>query len=105
MRLNVDFVQGTQALKVELAKDGAFAVDFGQLTEAGKDIPHYDGDYDVVPGREETTLETRDTVMDDDVTVHPIPFFEVSNLSGGTTCYIGGPWEIEISRRAKNGKK
>lgn len=95
MKLNVDFVQGTQALKVE----------FGQLTDTGKDLAHYAGDYDVVPGREGTTLETRDMVMDDDVVVHPIPFFSVSNLSGGTTCYIGGPQDVEITRRVKHGKQ
>lgn len=97
MRLDVQFSSGTEALKVEFAKGQTFGVDFGQLTEVGKEYEHYAGDYDVVPGREGTVLETQDKVMDDDVVVHPIPFFEVSNPSGGYTCYIGGNEEIEVS--------
>ena len=97
MRLNVQFSLGTEALKVEFEKGNAFDVDFGQLTEVGKEYEHYDGDYDVVPGRDGTVLETQDKVMDDDVVVHPIPFFRVSNPAGGNTCYIGGNQEIEIS--------
>lgn len=105
MRLDVQFYPGTEALKVEFAKGQTFGVDFGQLTEVGQEYEHYDGDYDVVPGREGTVLETQDKVMDDNVVVHPIPFFRVSNLSGGTTCYIGGPQDMEISRRVKHGKQ
>ena len=97
MRLDVQFSPGTEALKVEFEKGNAFDVDFGQLTEVGKEYEHYDGDYDVVPGRDGTVLETQDKVMDDDVVVHPIPFFRVSNPAGGNTCYIGGNKEIEIS--------
>lgn len=104
MRLDVQFSSGTEALKVEFSKGNDFDVDFGQLTEVGKEYEHYGGDYDVVPGREGTVLETQDKVLDDDVVVHPIPFFKVSNLSGGTTCYIGGPQDIEITRRVKHGK-
>lgn len=59
--------------------------------------PHYNGPYQVIPSVGSTVLATQDKVMDDDVTVHPIPFFRVSNPSGGNTCYIGGTQEIEIS--------
>ena len=97
MRLDVQFATGTEALKVEFTRGQSFGVDFGQLTEVGKEYEHYAGNYDVVPGRDGTVLETQDKVMDDDVTVHPIPFFRVSNPAGGNTCYIGGNQEIEIS--------
>lgn len=105
MRLDVQFATGTEALKVEFTSGQSFGVDFGQLTEVGKEYEHYDGNYDVVPGRDGTVLETQDRVLDDDVVVHPIPFFRVSNLSGGTTCYIGGPQDMEITRRVKRGKQ
>ena len=105
MRLDVQFSSGTEAMKVEFTGGQSFGVDFGQLTEVGKEYEHYGGDYDVVPGREGTVLKTQDKVLDDDVVVHPIPFFRVSNLSGGTTCYIGGPQDIEITRRVKHGKQ
>lgn len=63
----------------------------------GPGYPHYKGPYQVVPSVASTVLETTDKVLDDDVTVHPIPFFRVSNPAGGSTCYIGGNKEIEIS--------
>lgn len=64
---------------------------------SGPGHPHYKGPYQVIPSAASTVLATTDKVMDDDVTVHPIPFFRVSNPSGGNTCYIGGNKEIEIS--------
>ena len=63
----------------------------------GPGYPHYKGAYQVTPSVASTVLETTDKVLDNDVTVHPIPFFQVSNPSGGNTCYIGGTKEIEIS--------
>lgn len=101
MRLRVDFVQGSSALSVRFKDASAFRCNFGQITDVSEKREHYDGAYDVVPGREETVLETKDCIMDDDVTVHPIPFYQVSNLSGGKTVYIGGPGEIEITSRRK----
>lgn len=98
MKLDVVFCPDSSALAVEFCADQGFVVGFGQLTEVSPDDrEHYLGDYDVVPGREKTVLETAAKVMDDDVTVHPIPYYQVSNNSGGTTVYIGGPGEIEIS--------
>lgn len=48
----------------------------------------YDGTYDVIPkAYTMQTLETNRKYMEDDVRVHEIPYFEVSNESG-TTCYI-----------------
>ena len=63
----------------------------------GPGFAHYKGPYQVTPSVASTVLETTDKVLDDDVTVHPIPFFRVSNPAGGNTCYIGGNQEIEIS--------
>ena len=49
----------------------------------------YQGPYDVIPkAHTMQTLETNDKYMEDDVRVHEIPYYETSNLSGGTTCYI-----------------
>lgn len=49
----------------------------------------YDGDYTVTPKMfEGTVLPTKDKTMTDDVTVLEVPFYEVSNASGGTTVYI-----------------
>lgn len=53
------------------------------------DFPAYDGEYTVTPDVEAQTLETALTYMEEDLTVKAIPFFNVSNNSGGSTVYIG----------------
>lgn len=50
----------------------------------------YPGPYVVDPSFANQILETAQKIMSDDVTVHPIEVSRVSNLSGGTTVYIGG---------------
>lgn len=49
----------------------------------------YEGSYVVTPRTSEQTLPTQNTVLIDDVTVHKIPYSEVSNNAGGTTVTIG----------------
>lgn len=50
---------------------------------------HYEGPYEATPkARAQTILETSGKFMDDDVTVLEIPYYETSNLAGGTTAYI-----------------
>ena len=50
----------------------------------------YDGEYVVTPKAfVEQTLETKEKLMADDVTVLAIPYYETSNVSG-ITIYIGG---------------
>ena len=62
----------------------------GQLTGA-LTIPEqvggkiYQGDYLITPkARTEQTLETAGKTMTEDVTVLPVPYYEVSNVSGNT---------------------
>ena len=50
----------------------------------------YDGSYTVTPAFSEQWLETKDKIMVDDVTIEPIMVSRTTNLSGGTTIYIGG---------------
>lgn len=49
----------------------------------------YIGEYEITPTVDGTTIPTADKRMRKDVTINPIPFFDVSNESGGTTIYIG----------------
>lgn len=49
----------------------------------------YTGAYEVTPKVTEQSLKTKDKHMTDDVTIKSIPFFNVSNTSGGSTAYIG----------------
>lgn len=55
---------------------------------SANDIPVYDGPYEATPKVEAQTLQTAKKLMTDDVTVHGVPFYEVSNDQGGNTVYI-----------------
>lgn len=54
-----------------------------------EDVPLYEGVYDVTPKVSKQTLPTANTFLSKDVTVAKIPYFEVTNNSGGDTVYIG----------------
>lgn len=49
----------------------------------------YDGDYEIIPKVDEQKLATAKKTMKEDLTIKAIPFFEVSNNTGGTTVTIG----------------
>lgn len=51
---------------------------------------HYDGEYVVTPAVVQQSLHTENKVMDDDVTVKAIPYYEVENADNGVTVIIGG---------------
>ena len=54
------------------------------------DVPVYDGAYSVTPKvYEETTLETKQKLMQNNVTVSKIPQYQVSNDADGVTLIIG----------------
>lgn len=55
----------------------------------GERLPNYIGSYSVVPSSRPVTLPTKNKSMLDDVTIHKIPYAEVSNPSGGMTATIG----------------
>ena len=54
-----------------------------------KDAPLYEGEYEVTPRVNEQTLPTTKKFLEKDVKIEKIPYFEVSNSSGGTTVTIG----------------
>ncbi len=55
-----------------------------------EDVEAYGGSYEVTPKvTREQTLETKRKVMKDNVTVHKMPQFEVSNEAGGYTLILG----------------
>lgn len=49
---------------------------------------YYDGEYEAIPSPNEQVLKTAKRVMKNDVTITAIPYFDVSNNSGGSTVYI-----------------
>ncbi len=91
-KLNLKFEEIAQRIDIKFAETAQkIDVDFGDLhrvtTYIGGEI--YTGDYRVTPKVEEQTLSTKEKSMVKDVTVKAIPFFNVSNTSGGRTVYIG----------------
>lgn len=53
-------------------------------------FPQYAGVTDVTPTTATQTLPTRQTMVMQDITVQPIPYYETTNSSGGYTVNIGG---------------
>ena len=53
------------------------------------EAPPYEGEYEVTPKVAEQTLPTAQKLLEEDVHIKKIPYFEVSNTSGGNTVYIG----------------
>lgn len=51
--------------------------------------PAYEGPYSMTPKTTIQVMKTKDKQMSEDVEILPIPYFEVTGISGGTTVYIG----------------
>lgn len=78
-------------LDVEFYEDSLeIDVDFGEITQVTECIggEEYEGDYTVTPKITQQTLPTKEKVMKEDVTIFAIPYFDVTNSSGGQTIYI-----------------
>ena len=76
-------------VKVSIIPQEPVNVQVGAVTRtSANDIPVYDGPYEAIPKVEAQTLTTAKKLMTDDVTVHGVPFYEVSNDQGGNTVYI-----------------
>lgn len=76
-------------VKVSVTQQEPVAVQVDAVTRtSASDIPVYEGPYEAIPKVEAQTLPTAKKLMTDDVTVHGVPFYEVSNEQGGNTVYI-----------------
>lgn len=90
MFLKIDF-KSDKTMKIEFKENNQrVALGFAEITQTTEYIggEKYDGDYIVTPKVVGQTLPTKDRVLTDDVTVKAIPFFNVSNTSGGSTVFI-----------------
>lgn len=81
-------------IKTEVRLTGAVLAQKGRLQAVvaiplAAQIDAYEGDYEVTPRIDSQTLETAGKRMKDNVQIKAIPFFDVSNNSGGSTVYIG----------------
>ena len=80
---------------ITIVSDGDPMIDITEDGECGvyyeaSSKQSFDGSYNVTPRFEGQTLNTRDKIMLDDVTVEAISVSSVSNPAGGRTVYIGG---------------
>ena len=69
-----------------------FIVEFGELQAVTEHIggEKYEGAYKVTPKVTSQSLPTKNKAMTQDIVVEAIPFYVVSNFSGGKTANIGG---------------
>lgn len=82
-------------IKEKITGRDAIAAGFGTVVVNHTEGERYTGNYEITPKVDETqTLQTRNKVMSDDVTIFQIPFFQTSNLYGDTI-YIGS--EVELN--------
>ena len=78
-------------IDASLFSENLFHADVGTVTVINNsDVQQYAGSYEVTPRVDaETILATRNKLMQQNVRVHEIPRYDVSNDFAGTTVYIG----------------
>jgi hypothetical protein len=87
--LEADFSEDIMELEADFSEDSMeLESDFENLQIVNIAGDPYIGDYAVTPKTEQQILPTKGKTMAEDVTIHPIPIFTVSNTSGGNTVYI-----------------
>lgn len=70
-------------------KNVSFDVEFCEVHTVYVGAKPYTEEYIVTPKVDQQMLYTKNKLMTDDVTVKAIPYFDVENISGGSTVYIG----------------
>lgn len=87
---NVEFTETSSRFDLIFGESSAeFSVDFGEINTIHSGGVSYKGDYTVTPKVTEQILPTANALLKEDIFVKSIPFFDVSNLAGGSTVYIG----------------
>lgn len=89
-----------QTLDLEYVENGEYIItpDEGYLLEQvniNVNVPtgeEYGGEYTIIPSIEEQSMNTKDKLLKENVTIEPIPYYETSNESGKTV-YIGDKYE------------
>ncbi len=92
MKLEVAFKENGKKLEVGFcAGDKKLNMGFQnfQRVSDNKDVEYYEGNYTVVPKTQEQLLATSKKYLTEDITIKKIPYYDVSNTSGGTTVFIG----------------
>ena len=89
MKLGLNF-RVEKGIKLTLKEtDQSFKPNCGEIQKVVEYLGDlYEGDYTITPKVTGQTMATKDKTMTEDVTIKSIPFFKVSNTSGGNTVYI-----------------
>lgn len=80
-------IQAGKTLSGKLHSDGTLHGTV--ISGMNRECVYYMGDYEVTPKISEQMLETYDRHMNENVTIKPIPYYEVSNEYSGKTVIIG----------------
>ena len=88
-KFDVKFCESRTSFGVGFVDNCEFEVEFSYGSVNIHTVEAYEGDYTIVPRVDEQSIPTAEKYMKNDLTVSAIPFFNVSNTSGGSTVYIG----------------
>ena len=84
---NVHFEKSNFDVRFVNGSNDGIDIVFGEVQTVTVADP-YQGEYIATPKTTQQTLPTMGKVMADNVTILEIPYFDVSNPSGGKTIYI-----------------
>lgn len=90
-KFDVDMQSGSACLTAEVntgVKRFDASIKDYQAVTVYKDAEPYTGSYQITPKVTEQRMPTAQKLMTQDVTVKAIPYYDVSNTSGGSTVYI-----------------
>lgn len=91
---NVSPVEGIGKISGNIKTKDVITGNISHQTKEEKVI-EYEGDYNILPSAsQEIVLPTKHKKMKENVIIKEIPYYEVSNLSGGNTVYIAGQIEF-----------
>jgi hypothetical protein len=98
-RITITDTNGTNTVDLKNGKDAytpTKGVDYWtkadkqeMITDVISALPLYDGTSEVTPRVDSQILPTAQKIMKEDLTVKAIPYYDVSNSSGGSTIFIG----------------
>lgn len=89
MKLKVDFLENNSEVNVKFIETKCtFDTQFGEIMIM-HDADVYTGDYEVTPRVYNQVLQTKDKLLNDDVTIFQIPKAMVLNPKNGYTITIG----------------
>lgn len=81
-------IQTAPVISVRIQDSPHINVNVSAITKVLPESDVFSGPYSVVPKIKAQTLNTADKYMAKDVSVDAVPFYSVSNQSGGNTVYI-----------------